>query len=216
MNERPLNSVRHPHLIATIIVLAAITVTLAVILYNAYKPPVIIAPVPLTLTPTTVKQLEQIKPVEVAAPLPVRLKIPKINVDAAIEYVSLTPAGAMGVPDGPTTVAWFQDGPRPGDKGSAVIDGHFGIWKGGIPTVFNDLYKLRKGDEILVEDEKGVAITFVVSELRIYDDNQDALDVFTSNDNKSHLNLITCEGIWSRSLQRFPSRLVVFTDKLVE
>jgi len=216
MNEHPLSSLKHPHLIATIIILTVISAALAVTLYNVYKPAVIVAPVPLTLTPTTVKQIEQIKPVEVATPLPVRLKIPKINVDAALDYVGLTSSGAMGVPIGPTTAAWFQDGPRPGDKGSAVIDGHFGIWKGGIPTVFNNLYKLHKGDELLVEDREGTTITFVVTELRIYDDKQDALDVFTSNDDQSHLNLITCEGIWSKALQRFPSRLVVFSDRQVD
>src|SRR3989338_7815462 len=53
--------------------------------------------------------------------LPVRLKVPKINIDATIEYVGLTPQGAMGVPRGPVNVAWYQLGPRPGEEGSAVL-----------------------------------------------------------------------------------------------
>lgn len=60
---------------------------------------------------------------------PVRLKIPKINIDAAIESVGLTPEGAMDVPKSHTNVAWFNLGPRPGEQGSAVINGHFGWWK---------------------------------------------------------------------------------------
>src|SRR5688572_12657776 len=44
---------------------------------------------------------------------PVRLKIPAINVDSAVEYVGLTPEGKMDVPDGPDVVAWYERGQRP-------------------------------------------------------------------------------------------------------
>jgi len=70
--------------------------------------------------------------------LPVRLKIPKINVDSAFEYVGLTPQGAMDVPKGPAEVGWFKLGTRPGEIGSAVVAGHSG-WKNGIPAVFDNL-----------------------------------------------------------------------------
>src|ERR1035437_3088718 len=56
--------------------------------------------------------------------LPIRLKIPKINADAPVEYVGLAPDGSMGVPAGPNNVGWFDLGPRPGNIGSAVIAGH--------------------------------------------------------------------------------------------
>ena len=37
--------------------------------------------------------------------------------------------------------------------------------------------------------------------------------VFISNDEKLHLNLITCEGIWSKAQQSYSKRLVVFADR---
>jgi LPXTG-site transpeptidase (sortase) family protein len=144
---------------------------------------------------------------------PVRLKIPKINVDAAFEYVGLDPLGAMDAPKGPANVAWFDLGPRPGENGSAVIAGHYGRWKNGEGSVFDNLNKLRKGDRVYVEDEGGVIISFVVRENRKYDPEGDASDVFSSNDGKSHLNLITCEGVWDETEKSYSSRLVVFTDK---
>ena len=49
----------------------------------------------------------------------------------AVEDVGLTPGGAMDVPKGPSDVAWFDLGPRPGEVGSAVIAGHEG-WKDNI------------------------------------------------------------------------------------
>ena len=144
--------------------------------------------------------------------LPVRLKIPKISVNATVEYVGLTPDKAMDVPQGPDNVAWFDLGPRPGENGTAVIDGHFG-WKNKIPAVFDDLYKLQKGDKIFVEDEKGITTTFIVRESRKYDSNADASNVFISNDGLSHLNLISCTGVWNPIEKSRANRLVVFADK---
>jgi len=144
--------------------------------------------------------------------LPIRFKIPTLNVDAAIEYVGVTPSGAMDVPKGPQDVAWFQFGPRPGEIGSAVIAGHYG-WKNGIPAVFDELSKLRKGDKVFVEDANGMIITFVVRESRLLGENENASDVFDSNDGKAHLNLITCEGVWNEVTKSYSERLVVFTDE---
>lgn len=145
--------------------------------------------------------------------LPVRLNIPKINVDAVIEYVGLTPNGEMDVPKGPAEVVWFELGQRPGENGSAVIAGHYGPWKSGARSVFENLTELRKGDKVYVEDDKGETISFVVREIRRYDPEADASGVFSSNDGKAHLNLITCDGVWDNVSKSYPERLVVFTDK---
>jgi len=146
------------------------------------------------------------------AKLPVRIKIPKINVDAIIEYVGLTSLGGVDIPEGPINAAWFKFGPRPGDPGNAIIIGHYG-WKNNIVAVFDDIYKLVKGDKVYIEDEDGKVITFIVRESRSYDPKADASFVFVSSDDKSHLNLITCEGIWNKALKSYSKRLVVFTDR---
>jgi len=143
---------------------------------------------------------------------PIRLKIPEINVDSALEYVGLTGGWAMAVPAGPTDAAWFDLGPSPGSIGSAVIAGHDG-WKDNIPAVFDNLYKLQKGDKVYIEDANGAVITFVVSKLQTYGQSQDASAVFTSSDGGAHLNLITCEGAWNAITKSYSNRLVVFTDK---
>ena len=149
------------------------------------------------------------------AGLPKRLKIPKINVDAAIEYVGLTPLGAMDIPKGPDGVVWFEPGERPGVVGSAVIAGHYG-WKDGKKATFDNLHVLQKGDKVYVEDENGLTISFVVKEIKKYDEKADASNVFGSSDGKSHLNLITCEGVWSKTSESYSQRLIVFTDREIE
>ncbi len=151
---------------------------------------------------------------EVEYGLPKHLNIPKIKVDAIIEQVGLTADQLMGVPKEIANAAWFNLGPRPGENGTAVIDGHFG-WRGKL-AVFDDLYKLERGDKVYVEDENGLRTTFIVREIKTFKENDYPLEVFNSKDNKPHLNLITCEGVWNKGEKSYSNRLVVFTDKVME
>ena len=145
--------------------------------------------------------------------LPINIKIPKIKVNANLESVGLNARGEVDVPRGPNNAAWFNLGPQPGDKGNAVLVGHYGIWKNGTPTVFNNLSKLRQGDKISIKDKAGVTITFIVRELKVYSLSADATAVFIANDDQAHLNLITCEGTWNKVSKSYANRLVVFADK---
>ena len=118
----------------------------------------------------------------------------------------------MDVPKDPMNVGWYEPGPRPGEMGSAVIDGHVDWWYGA-PAVFPNLYKLKPGDKIMVQDELGATASFVVRRTQDYGATDSATDVFVSSDNKSHLNLITCSGAWDNRAKQYSKRLVVFADK---
>jgi sortase A len=149
---------------------------------------------------------------ETRVSLPISLKIPSLKIDTTIEYVGLTPQGEMDVPKKPGEVAWLFLGPRPGEKGSAVIAGHSGR-KNNAPAIFDNLSQLQKGDKIYVEDVSGGTSIFVVQKFQTYALGQAAPEVFSSSDGKAHLNLITCSGTWSDIWQTHSSRLVVFTEK---
>jgi len=144
--------------------------------------------------------------------IPARIKIPSINVDAEVDAVGLTSDGALGVPVGPTTTDWFSGGPRPGEAGSAVIDGHFG-WKDGIAAAFDNLSELQKSDEIDVEDASGSTTVFVVQELETFGENDVTQSIFYSDDGKAHLNLITCGGVWNALKESYSTRTVVFATE---
>ena len=146
---------------------------------------------------------------KVSLGLPVRLIIPAINVNATIQHVGVSPKGEMEVPSNIVDVGWFKFGPRPGERGSAVIAGHLD-GKNGEAGVFINLYKLKKGDKLYIEDSKGTSITFVVQESRTYDPGY-ADDVFSGN-NSAYLNLITCDGVWDGVKKSYSKRLVVFAD----
>jgi LPXTG-site transpeptidase (sortase) family protein len=145
--------------------------------------------------------------------IPIRISIPSLNIDTDVEEVGLTSDGSVGVPKLPNDVAWFDLGPRPGEIGSSVIDGHSG-YKDNMPAVFDSLDKLKKGDEIYVENEIGEITVFMVRDFESYGQNTYPLNIFSSNDGKAHLNLITCSGFWNATDQTHSLRLVVFADKI--
>jgi len=142
---------------------------------------------------------------------PVQLSIDRVAIDAMVHPVGMNANGDMDIDDNPLQLAWYKLGPKPGEEGSAVIAGHYG-WKNGIPSAFNDINKLVPGDEISSISEDGEVKTFIVSRTAIYAPDQDATNVFRSDDGKAHLNLITCQGSWNNTAQTYSERLVVFTD----
>ena len=149
-------------------------------------------------------------PKEAAIGLPVRLTIPKLNIDTTILHLGLTKEGNMDVPSDLVNTGWYKYGPRPGNVGSAVIAGHLeGVKEKGI---FIHLGNLVKGDTISVHDDTGATISFIVREARLYNQDERPAEVF-NNTNGSHLNLITCTGTWNNAQQRYSKRLVVFADK---
>lgn len=159
--------------------------------------------------PPAAENIQPHKP-PIAVGVPVRLQIPAISVDAAVQPVGLTGEGAMGVPDNLSDVSWYQKGVKPGEAGQAVIAGHTSS-RGWVPAVFDDLDKLRVGDQIIVVDELGNRISFAVRESRIYDAEANPAEIYAGS-SQPHLNLITCTGRFNVITQSFPQRLVIFSD----
>lgn len=163
--------------------------------------------------PQDKKEVKQAQVIRVNAGLPVRVKVPKINVDAPIDSVGLAENGDMEAPKGPRNIGWYKDSPRPGDTGNAIIAGHYGRWESGENSVFDNLSQLGAGDEVNVEDENGRTVVFIVQRVQIYNHNDDTQSIFISKDGSAHLNIITCMGDWIESEKTYSQRLVVFADR---
>lgn len=141
---------------------------------------------------------------------PARLSIPSIEVDAEVQYVGITKAGNMGVPSNYTDVGWYKYGTVPGQRGSAVIDGHVdnGL---GLPGVFKDLKTLKVGDSVYVETKNGTKIRFIVVKVATYGYKDVPNDLLFERNDARRLNLITCSGSWVRSEKTYDERVVVYT-----
>lgn len=144
--------------------------------------------------------------------IPIRLRIPAINVNSAVEPVGITPGGVMDIKENQDNTAWYKYGPRPGENGNAVIAGHYG-WDHQKPSVFTQLSKLQEGDKLYVDSDKRTTIAFVIRKSKRYNPDADTTAIFKSNDGNSHLNLITCDGSWDEAKKSYTNRLVVFADR---
>ncbi len=141
---------------------------------------------------------------------PTRLRIPAIGVDAAIEYVGLTPDGAMDVPKDYDNTAWYAPGTRPGDVGNAAIAGHVDSQTG--PAVFWELPTLKSGDAIVVVGDDGTERRFVVTGRESYQRADAPLERIFGPTTARQLNLITCDpsSTFDRSKGGYASNVVIY------
>lgn len=138
--------------------------------------------------------------------LPARLAVPAIGLDARVAPVGLDSLGAMDVPGTADEVAWYELGPRPGERGNAVLAGH-NVWNGR-PGAFANLRRLRVGDRIDVTTSMQEWFSYQVEEVRSYPAERAPLDrVFGASDRPT-VTLITCAGRPDPS-GSYPDRLVV-------
>jgi len=144
--------------------------------------------------------------------IPARIEISSIALNSVIEKVALADGRSIDVPKLPMNTGWYDLGPRPGQKGTAIIDGHVN-WLDGSSGVFANLHSIQPGDAIKVIDDKGATVSFIVRESKSYNASSHPKNVFSSNDGKSHLNIITCDGVWDSHAKQYSKRLVVFADK---
>ncbi len=163
--------------------------------------------------PLNLEQIAAALPIDVpkltAVPEPSgvdRLIIPAIGVDAHIEDVGLTAGHAVGVPANIWDVAWYDQGPSPGQPGNALIDGHLD-WYTGI-AVFWRLDQLRPGALIYVVLPDRSRQTWTVASMTWYPYTADVPSLFVTTGPPT-LSLITCAGSWNSAVGGYSQRLVI-------
>ncbi len=151
-------------------------------------------------------------PTATALANPFRLLIAAIGVNALVESVGVQTNGDLATPTQSPweDVGWYTSGPRPGERGSAVIDGHVDR-PGGLPAVFWRLRNLHVGDTVLVIDRAGKTLQFSVTRMAFYQPQEAPLQDIFGNEGGTYLNLITCAGDWIPSQHQTTLRLVVYT-----
>jgi hypothetical protein len=143
--------------------------------------------------------------------IPERLVIPAIGINALIESVGVRSDGDLATPPRNPwdDVGWDNLGPRPGEQGSAVIDGHLDR-PGGSPAIFWHLRDIQVGNDIQVINSSGQTLHFRVSRIAYYTPGQAPLQDIFGNLGGMYLNLITCAGDWIPAQHQTTLRLVVY------
>jgi LPXTG-site transpeptidase (sortase) family protein len=135
---------------------------------------------------------------------PVRLEIPKIQVDAQIEVTSVQD-GVMTNPSDPWKAGWYSAFSRPGDWTNTVIAGHRDWWGYG-PVVFWNLGLLQPGDKIFLLAADGTGATYIVNSTTLVPRTVDPQTIINDVGYEA-LTLITCGGSWTGT--EYTDRIIV-------
>jgi len=139
-------------------------------------------------------------------PRPVRLVIPIIKLDAKIEPRGLDATRNLDTAVYPNDVAWYDQGPAPGQPGNAIINGHVDWWTGD--AVFTHLGRVRPGDTVRVVRADGVVVTFRITVLQRVSAGARIPSLFATSSHAT-LTLITCAGVWNPLALTNTERLLV-------
>ena len=118
--------------------------------------------------------------------IPVKLTIPAINLTTTISPVGLNKENLVDVPQ--THVGWYNLGPKLGEKGNLVLDGH-------TPGILDGLYTLNPGDKIYVNN-----FTYRVTNNVLYLVSKFPTKEIYGQSDGYNLILITCAGESARTV----------------
>ena len=142
---------------------------------------------------------------------PARIVIPAIDVDATIDRAGIDDDGQMQVPDFGDT-AWFTPSVKPGRVGPSVITGHVDTEQG--PDVFFRLKDLQTGDHIQVHGDDGTVVSFAVTAVEQHPKNDYPRKKVHAATDRPELRLITCGGIFDRTIGHYDDNIIVFARRL--
>lgn len=140
---------------------------------------------------------------------PINLSIPIINLEAQIYPVQLTKDKIVDVPK--DDVGWYLGGVRPGEKGNAVLDGHYTNSQFG-PGIFYNLDKLRTGQDMYVTDIKNQQFHFRIREIELVDAVNFPVEKVYGKSDTSSLNLVTCAGSYDWQKKDYTQRTIIYSE----
>jgi LPXTG-site transpeptidase (sortase) family protein len=132
---------------------------------------------------------------------PTRLKIASIGVDAEVVALGIDTEGRVEVTGQSdlARVSWFQPGGAPGygNKAPALFSGHFSGADPSQTAVFDELDKIKEGDEILVSTSGGPVLSYKVTLSKNYEVKDVPMNEILSPDGRDRIEIITCGGAWN-------------------
>ncbi|WP_440695745.1 class F sortase [Clavibacter nebraskensis] len=142
--------------------------------------------------------------------VPTRVAIPAIDLDQPLIDLGIAPDGRMEVPVDFDDVGWFTGGGRPGGRGPTVIAAHVDSRVG--PAAFARLAELGVGDEVTVQDVDGGTTRYAVTEVADFAKADFPTARVFGAQPADQLRLITCGGVFDRSVGHYEDNRVVFAE----
>lgn len=194
-----------------VVIAVKILITFIIVVGLSVINPAIVSPKIVSKNSTVVKITEP-QPVlaeeNLRTPNPVLLNIPSIKVVAPFEAIGLNADRTIEVPVKDMTVGWFTYGAKPGDAGVSVVVGHLDSVKGG--AVFEDLHRIKVGDNVIIERQDGSKVVYTVDSLAKFSQNNFPTKLVYGVTNFPAIRLITCSGTYNKKTGSYSENLVVF------
>jgi len=169
-------------------------------------------PLPARPTPIPAPTGRTVLPASLAtgqhAARPTWLSVPSLGIRTKLIHLGVNSDGTLQVPSRTTVAGWYTGSPRPGTVGSAIIAGHVDSRTG--PGIFFWLRTLHRGDRIYVGRADGTMAVFTVTRIRKFAKDDFPTAAVYGPVPDAELRLITCGGVFDRSLGSYLSNVVVF------
>lgn len=140
---------------------------------------------------------------------PVRLRIPALKIDTALDRLARQPDGTIGVPGSPNVAGWYAEGPRPGQPGPAVILGHVDSVDG--PGVFFRLDQLSRGAVVYIDRADGTTAGFRVASVSRVSKTSFPTDRVYSPTLQPSMQLVTCGGTFDYRARSYRDNVIIYT-----
>jgi LPXTG-site transpeptidase (sortase) family protein len=142
--------------------------------------------------------------------LPTRVRVPRIDVSSPLERLGKDAKGSIQLPTRAAEAGWYSGGPRPGERGPAVIVGHVD-WDHG-PAVFFRLREVKVGDEVDVDRADGSTARFTVTKVQQIPKTDFPTDLVYAPSLDTSLRLVTCGGSFNHAVHSYRDNVIVYAS----
>ena len=149
-----------------------------------------------------------------ATPPPVRLAVPDVGIDMAVDPVGVRDDGEMEIPEDADRAGWYRFGPAPADPaGATVVAAHVDSVQTGIGQ-FAKLLDVGAGAAVTVTTADGIPHQYrVVSVEKIPKDGA-PVDQWFDRSGAPRLVLVTCGGTFRRDIGHYTDSVVVTAEPI--
>ena len=142
--------------------------------------------------------------------------LPAARIRADIVSLGRTPRGAIGAPDNPFVVGWFDLSAAPGEQGNTILAGHrdYEDIDGNVGAgVCWELDRVKVGDQVVIRDaEQNLAWVYAVTESVVVDPYDPDSVRYVADTSDAIITLITCTGSFDPSTHTYSHRLLIIAQ----
>jgi sortase (surface protein transpeptidase) len=149
--------------------------------------------------------------IDARAAAPRWIRIPAIGVSAPVVALGLNPDGTLEVPRRWGDTGWYAGGPKPGQRGPAVIAGHVDSTSG--PAVFYRLGELRRGALVHIRRADHSVASFRVEGAERWPKDRFPTRRVYRRTARSTLRLITCGGGFNGATGHYLENVIVYATR---